>query len=87
MSIRTFVIGTRESQLAMVQAKHVLATLQAKHPSATFQILGMTTTGDKIQDVALSKIGSKSLFTKELETALAESQVDLIVHSLKGAQN
>ncbi|KAJ3103784.1 porphobilinogen deaminase [Phlyctochytrium planicorne] len=76
-------IGTRESQLAMVQAKHVHALLQKHHPSIDFRINGMTTTGDQILDVSLSKIGAKSLFTKELEVALADGAVDLVVHSLK----
>ncbi|KAJ3188753.1 hypothetical protein HDU85_004467 [Gaertneriomyces sp. JEL0708] len=78
-----FVIGTRESQLAMVQTQFVLNSLQKVHPEYTFSIHGMTTKGDKILDVALSKIGSKSLFTKELEVALADKTVDLVVHSLK----
>ncbi|KND02882.1 porphobilinogen deaminase [Spizellomyces punctatus DAOM BR117] len=81
-----FVIGTRESQLAMVQAEFVLNRLRNMHPQYTFAIYGMTTKGDKIQDTALSKIGSKSLFTKELEVALAEGTVDLVVHSLKDLQ-
>ncbi|RKO89239.1 porphobilinogen deaminase, dipyromethane cofactor binding domain-containing protein [Blyttiomyces helicus] len=77
------VIGTRESQLAMVQATHVQARLQAAFPDHTFLIKGMTTLGDQVQDVALSKIGSKALFTKELEVALHNGSVDLVVHSLK----
>ncbi|KAJ3195421.1 hypothetical protein HK101_000263 [Irineochytrium annulatum] len=76
-------IGSRESQLAMIQTNHVSALLQAAHPGAEFRVLGMTTKGDQILDVALSKIGSKSLFTKELEVALQEGAVDLVVHSLK----
>ncbi|KAL2917514.1 porphobilinogen deaminase [Polyrhizophydium stewartii] len=79
----TFVIGTRESQLAMVQATAVQAALAARYPLLTFDIKGMSTTGDRVLDVALSKIGSKSLFTKELEVALAEHTVDLVVHCLK----
>ncbi|TPX62722.1 hydroxymethylbilane synthase [Spizellomyces sp. 'palustris'] len=81
-----FVIGTRESQLAMVQAELVLNRLRNRHPQYSFTIYGMTTKGDKIQDTALSKIGSKSLFTKELEVALAEGTVDIVVHSLKDLQ-
>ncbi|KAI8825835.1 porphobilinogen deaminase, dipyromethane cofactor binding domain-containing protein [Fimicolochytrium jonesii] len=81
-----FVIGTRQSQLAMVQAEAVLAALQKQHPTYTFTIHGMTTKGDKVLDTALSKIGSKSLFTKELEVALANGTVDLVVHSLKDLQ-
>ncbi|KAJ3125365.1 hypothetical protein HK098_000312 [Nowakowskiella sp. JEL0407] len=78
-----FVIGSRESQLAMVQTTHVLNILKDLNPDISFSILGMTTLGDNVLDVALSKIGSKSLFTKELEVALYEKSVDLVVHSLK----
>jgi hydroxymethylbilane synthase len=76
-------IGTRESQLAMVQAHLIQQKLKLNHPELTFGVLGMTTTGDNIQDVALSKVGTKALFTKELQIALTEGQVDLVVHSLK----
>ncbi|KAI9344231.1 porphobilinogen deaminase, dipyromethane cofactor binding domain-containing protein [Zopfochytrium polystomum] len=79
----SFVIGSRESELAMIQTRHVHALLRAAFPNATFSILGMTTKGDQVLDVALSKIGSKSLFTKELEIALHDRRVDLVVHSLK----
>ncbi|KAJ3037990.1 hypothetical protein HDV00_001193 [Rhizophlyctis rosea] len=78
-----FTIGSRESQLAMIQTTHVHHLLQTAHPTYTFGIQGMTTTGDKVLDVALSKIGSKSLFTKELDIALDNRSVDLVVHSLK----
>ncbi|KAJ3157804.1 hypothetical protein HDU89_000183 [Geranomyces variabilis] len=83
---RRFVIGTRKSQLAMVQAVAVQEALTAQHPGHSFEILGMTTKGDKVLDTALSKIGSKSLFTKELEFALADGTVDIVVHSLKDLQ-
>ncbi|OAJ44277.1 hypothetical protein BDV3_002492 [Batrachochytrium dendrobatidis] len=78
-----FTIGTRESQLAMIQTTHVQALLKQQYPQLTFDINGMTTTGDQVQDVALSKIGTKSLFTKELEMALDDHSVDFVVHSLK----
>ncbi|KAI8909778.1 porphobilinogen deaminase, dipyromethane cofactor binding domain-containing protein [Gorgonomyces haynaldii] len=77
------VIGSRESQLAMIQANHVLKTLKEQFPDKEFEIKGMTTTGDQVLDTALSKIGTKALFTKELEVALDLKQIDLIVHSLK----
>ncbi|KAI9346296.1 porphobilinogen deaminase, dipyromethane cofactor binding domain-containing protein [Obelidium mucronatum] len=77
------VIGSRKSQLAMIQTMHVKAILEERHPSTTFSVVGMTTTGDEVLNVALSKIGSKSLFTKELEVALYDKTVDLVVHSLK----
>ncbi|XP_011782319.1 PREDICTED: porphobilinogen deaminase isoform X3 [Colobus angolensis palliatus] len=69
--------------LARIQTDSVVATLKALYPSLQFEIIAMSTTGDKILDTALSKIGEKSLFTKELEHALEKNEVDLVVHSLK----
>ncbi|KAI7868985.1 porphobilinogen deaminase [Spinellus fusiger] len=80
---RHYVIGSRKSLLAMTQTQLVRDLLEKKHPSCTFSIESMTTSGDRILDVALSKIGEKALFTKELEIALIEKQVDFVVHSLK----
>lgn len=77
------VIGSRESQLAMIQARSVQKELQERY-KMDFEIKAMTTTGDQVLDVALSKVGTKALFTKELEIALNEKELDLIVHSLKG---
>ena len=77
------VIASRESALAMWQAKHIQACLQALYPSCDVQILGMTTTGDQILDSPLSRIGGKGLFVKELEMALADGSADLAVHSMK----
>lgn len=77
------VIASRESALAMWQAKHVQAKLQAVYPNCDVQILGMTTTGDQILDTPLARIGGKGLFTKELEIALADGSADLAVHSMK----
>jgi len=76
-------IGTRKSALAMVQTEWVQARLQEHFPGREFAIEAMSTQGDKILDVALSKIGDKGLFTKELEHGLLHEQVDLAVHSLK----
>ncbi|KAJ1914153.1 porphobilinogen deaminase [Tieghemiomyces parasiticus] len=76
-------IGTRKSALALIQTHHVRDLLQRAHPDLQFPLLAMSTQGDKIQDVALSKIGEKALFTKELEVALEDGRVDLVVHSLK----
>jgi hydroxymethylbilane synthase len=76
-----FTIATRESRLALWQAEHVQSLLmQHGHQVA---LLGMTTKGDQILDRALSKVGGKGLFVKELETALEEGRADLAVHSLK----
>ncbi|XP_014069128.1 porphobilinogen deaminase isoform X1 [Salmo salar] len=80
---RVIRIGTRKSQLARIQTDSVAEKLKGLYPDVHLEIVGMTTTGDKILDTALSKIGEKSLFTKELETALEKNEVDLVVHSLK----
>ncbi len=76
-----FTIATRESRLALWQAGHVKSLLEQRGHGVT--LLGMTTRGDQILDVSLSKIGGKGLFVKELEVALEEDRADLAVHSLK----
>lgn len=76
-----FTIATRESRLAMWQAEHVQALLRARGHQV--KLLGMTTQGDQILDRALSQVGGKGLFVKELEVALQEQRADLAVHSLK----
>ncbi|XP_044775665.1 porphobilinogen deaminase isoform X3 [Neomonachus schauinslandi] len=81
--MRVIRVGTRKSQLARIQTDSVVAMLKAFYPGLQFEIVAMSTTGDKILDTALSKIGEKSLFTKELEHALEKNEVDLVVHSLK----
>ncbi len=83
MNSETIVIGSRESVLAMVQTRMVLDFLQRKYPQKTIEILSMRTTGDKILDRTLDKIGGKGLFVKELDHALLENRTDLSVHSLK----
>ncbi|KAF4104115.1 hypothetical protein G5714_015102 [Onychostoma macrolepis] len=80
---RVIRVGTRKSQLARIQTDSVVEKLKELHPDVIFEIVAMSTTGDKILDTALSKIGEKSLFTKELENALEKNEVDLVVHSLK----
>ena len=77
------VIASRESALAMWQARHIQARLQTLYPQTEVTILGMTTTGDQILDTPLAKVGGKGLFVKELETALADGRADLAVHSMK----
>ena len=74
-------IGSRGSQLALWQANHIGAQLRERGHEVEIQIIH--TTGDKITDVALAKVGSKGMFTKEIEEALAAEQIDLAVHSLK----
>lgn len=83
MSDKIIKIGTRGSQLALYQAYRVKDELQEVFPDKKFEIEIIKTKGDKILDVALSKIGDKGLFTKEIETALIEGKIDLAVHSLK----
>ncbi len=80
---KKLVIASRESALAMWQAKHIQARLQSLYPSCDVQILGMTTTGDQILDKPLASIGGKGLFIKELESALLDGSADLAVHSMK----
>jgi hydroxymethylbilane synthase len=77
------VIATRESALAMWQARHVQGRLEALYPRARVELLGLTTQGDQILDRPLAAIGGKGLFIKELEVAMAEGRADLAVHSLK----
>ena len=77
------VIASRESRLALWQAHYVQDCLKTLYPDCDVQILGMTTRGDQILDKALSKVGGKGLFVKELETALEDGRADLAVHSLK----
>jgi hydroxymethylbilane synthase len=76
-------IGTRGSKLALYQSYRVRDELQQKFPDIPFSIEIIKTKGDKILDVALSKIGDKGLFTKEIEEALFNNEIDLAVHSLK----
>jgi hydroxymethylbilane synthase len=74
-------IGSRGSQLALWQANHVAALLRAHGHSVQIEII--KTTGDRLQEVTFAQVGSKGMFTKEIEEALADSRVDLAVHSLK----
>jgi hydroxymethylbilane synthase len=74
-------IGSRGSQLALWQANHIGGQLRERGHEVKIQIIH--TTGDKITDVALAKVGAKGMFTKEIEEALASEQIDLAVHSLK----
>src|SRR2546427_13225454 len=77
----TLRIGSRGSQLALWQANHTAGLLRANGHEVTVEII--RTTGDKITDVALAKVGTKGMFTKEIEDALLEERIDLAVHSLK----
>ena len=77
------VIASRESLLAMWQARYIQTKTRALYPELAVSILGMTTTGDQILDTPLAKIGGKGLFVKELEVAMAEGRADIAVHSMK----
>ncbi|MEG6586550.1 hydroxymethylbilane synthase [Dendrosporobacter sp. 1207_IL3150] len=77
------VIGTRGSKLALWQANYIAECLKARYPGLEVIIKRVMTTGDKILDVPLAKIGGKGLFTKELETEMLSREIDLAVHSLK----
>ena len=77
------VIASRESALAMWQARNIQQRLAALYPQTKVTIRGMTTEGDRILDRALDKIGGKGLFVKELEDALAAGSADIAVHSMK----
>ncbi len=79
-------IGSRGSELALWQANFIKRELEKKNKYIAVEIKIIKTKGDKILDVALSKIGDKSLFTKELEVALLEKEIDIAVHSLKDLQ-
>lgn len=83
MNSGTIKIGTRGSKLALYQAEQVKSALSKTFRDYCFEIVVIQTKGDKILDVALSKIGDKGLFTKEIEVALLNREVDLAVHSLK----
>ncbi|XP_062565077.1 porphobilinogen deaminase [Armigeres subalbatus] len=76
-------VGSRKSELALIQTKHVIACLQKLNPDVLYEIHTMTTVGDRVLNKSLPKIGEKSLFTKDLEDALRNGGVDFVVHSLK----
>jgi hydroxymethylbilane synthase len=77
------VIASRQSELALWQARHIQAQLARLYPAADIPILGMTTEGDRRPEVSLQQVGGKGLFVKELEEALLDGRADLAVHSLK----
>lgn len=83
--MRKVVIGSRESKLAVVQSEMVRDYIRENNADIQVEILTMKTTGDKILDRTLDKIGGKGLFVKELDKALMERKTELSVHSLKEA--
>src|SRR6267378_5588531 len=83
MSRAKIVIGSRGSQLALWQSDHIRSELLKLYPRTQIVVRVIRTTGDAAPDTPLPKIGSKGLFTKEIEQALIERRIDLAVHSLK----
>lgn len=77
------IVGTRGSNLALTQTKWVIDQLMSKEPDIEFEIKIITTTGDRIQNVSLDKIGGKGVFVKEIEEQLLSGGIDLAVHSMK----
>lgn len=76
-------IGSRDSALAVIQARQLVDFLQQVHPKLSLELVTMKTTGDRILDRTLDKVGGKGLFVKELDRALLAGEVDLTVHSAK----
>lgn len=83
MTSNRLIIGSRSSKLALAQVEIVRNKLKAVYPELKLELKTIKTTGDKILDVALSKIGDKGLFTKEIEEALLRGEIDFAVHSMK----
>jgi hydroxymethylbilane synthase len=76
-------IGTRASALALWQAEWVKSEIEKRYPGMTVTLTKIKTTGDKILDVPLAKVGGKGLFVKEIEEAMLENEIDIAVHSMK----
>lgn len=83
MSKDTLTIGTRGSALALWQARHIMERLQAGNPHLRLQLSTIKTHGDLVRDRALSQVGGRGLFVKEIENALLDREINLAVHSLK----
>jgi len=82
-SLKKVRVGTRESKLARIQTAMALAHLSGEFPDLEFEIIAITTGGDKVQDRPIAELGSQGVFVKELEDALYDNRVDMVVHSLK----
>ncbi|MCP3025525.1 hydroxymethylbilane synthase [Halobacillus sp. A5] len=81
--MRKIVIGSRKSNLAITQTEWVIDQLKKVDPSYEFEIKRISTKGDRIVDVQLSKVGGKGLFIKEIEQAMYDEEIDMAVHSMK----
>src|SRR5271156_509372 len=82
-SVSSVRIGTRAGKLARSQTDTVVDRLNKQFPNVTFAVKLITTGGDKQRDVPISQVGATGVFVKELEDALLDNEVDLVVHSLK----
>jgi hydroxymethylbilane synthase len=83
MTKQSLRIATRKSALAMWQTEYIKGRVQTAHDDVDVEIVGMTTRGDRIQNVPLHQVGGKGLFVKELEMALINGEADIAVHSMK----
>ncbi|MDY0405434.1 hydroxymethylbilane synthase [Virgibacillus sp. 179-BFC.A HS] len=81
--MRTIVVGSRQSNLALTQTKWVISKLKEAGVKNPFEIKKIITKGDRILDVTLSKVGGKGLFVKEIEKAMYDKEIDFAVHSMK----
>lgn len=81
--MKKIVIATRGSKLALWQAEHISSRLQGRYPGLDVELLKIKTTGDKILDVPLAKVGGKGLFVKEIEEAILDGRAHIAVHSMK----
>ena len=81
--MKKLLVGSRESRLAVLQTRIVTDLIQKHHPDYQVELVTMKTTGDKILDRTLDKIGGKGLFVRELDQALLDGRADITVHSLK----
>jgi hydroxymethylbilane synthase len=80
---KAIVVGSRDSELALIQTHFIIGELQKHFPDIDFTVKHIKTEGDKVLDVALAKIGGKGLFVKEIENALLDKDIDFAVHSMK----
>src|SRR5439155_1708758 len=83
MNVRTLRLGTRGSALALWQANWTKSQLEQRWPDLAVELVPIKTTGDKILDVPLAKVGGKGLFMKEIDETLLDGRIDLAVHSMK----
>jgi hydroxymethylbilane synthase len=83
MTLKSLTIGTRGSPLALWQAEWVRARLRERYPGSEISLMKIKTTGDRILDVPLARVGGKGLFVKEIEEAMLRGEIDIAVHSMK----